>query len=235
MTTSITRREIRNIIARHPDWYQNIRFGLMLDTRRSPLRSLAKDVLRIRTKDDNLISSLPDLSGKRVIDIGCNAGLYSINASLRGASHVLGADKSPAFVAQARDVLEIFRRLGKPVGAVEFRQVEDINDELALLDDRDVFMACAVLYHLGPVDRLKQRIAASPIRQLVLQGNTVRLKKIGEKNRPGVPGYEPENQTWGNVLSGVEGLSSFAESMGFRVDEVRYPTDQYPVINASRS
>jgi tRNA (mo5U34)-methyltransferase len=235
MPSTITRREIQAIIARYPDWYQNIRFGLMLDTRRSPIRSLAKDVLRRKTKDDILISSLPDLTGKRVIDIGCNAGLYSINASLRGASYVLGVDKSPVRIAQARDVLDIFRRQGRPVGQVEFREVDDINAELELLDDKDVLMACAVLYHLGPVDRLKRRIVSSRIRQLILQGNTVRMKKLDEKNRPGVEGYEPGEQTWGNVLSDVAGLTAFSTSMGFRVDDVRFPDHQYPVLIASRS
>lgn len=234
MATSISRREIRAIIARYPDWYQNIRFGPMLDTRRSPLRSFAKDLLRIKTKDDILISSLPDLRGKRLVDIGCNAGLYSINASLRGASFVLGVDKVPLRIAQARDVLDVYRRLGKPVGEVEFRAVDDINAELALLDDKDVFMACAVLYHLGPVDRLKKRIAASRIRQLILQGNVVRMKQLGEKNKPGVEGYEPVKQTWGNILSDVSGLSAFSRDMGFEIDDVRFPGSQYPVVIASR-
>jgi SAM-dependent methyltransferase len=235
MTTSISRSEIRRIIASYPRWYQNVHFGVMLDTVRSPLRSLVKDVLRIKSKDDTLISSLPDLTGRRVIDIGCNAGLYSIHASLRGASHVLGVDRSPLFIAQAKDVLDIYRRQGRSVGDVEFREVDDINNHLSLLDDRDVLMACAVLYHLGPLNRLKERIVASPIRQLILQGNTIRMKKLGEKNRPGVEGYEPENQTWGNVLSDVAGLTAFSESMGFEVERVAFPAHQYPIVIASRS
>lgn len=235
MTTSISRREIRGIIARYPRWYQDVRFGFMLNTAGSPLRSLAKEVLRIKTKNDTLISSLPDLSGQRVIDIGCNAGLYSINASLRGASHVLGVDKSSLFIDQARDVLDIYRRLGHPVGEVEFREVGDINHELGLLDDRDVLMACAVLYHLGPMERLTRRIAESSIRMLILQGNTARLQRQGDKNRPGVEGYEPESPTWGNVLSGRPGLTAFCSSMGFKVDRVMFPDHQYPVVIARRA
>lgn len=233
--SEISRGEIRQIIRKYPRWYQNIRFGFLLETASSPIRSIAMDLLRVTTKNDTIISSLPDLAGKKVIDIGCNAGLYSLEASMRGAAHVLGVDRSSTFIQQARDVAEIFRRQGKPVGPVEFREVNDINDHLELLDDRDVFMACAVLYHLGPLHRLKARIVASPIKMLILQGNTVRMNHLDEKNVPGVEGYEPENQTWGNVLSNVDGMRAFAESMDFRVDRVTYPDHQYPVVIASRT
>jgi len=207
MARRISRREIRETIKRYPRWYQNVRFGVMLDTRRSRLRSLAKDILRIKRKDDTLLLSLPELTGKRVIDIGCNAGLYSVNANMRGASYVLGVDKNPLAIEQANDVLEIFRRLGKPVGQVEFRLVDDINNRLDLLDDKDVLMACSVLYHLGPLQRFKERIAASNIQTLILQGNTIRLKKISEKNNPLSELYEPVNQTWGNILCDVKGMT----------------------------
>lgn len=229
----ISRNEIRRIIARYPRWYQNIRFGFLLETN-SPIRSIAKDILRITTKNDTIISSLPDLTGKKVIDIGCNAGLYSLHAGMKGAAHVLGVDRNEMFVAQARDVAEVFRRQGKPVARVEFREVTDINDNLELLADRDVFMACAVLYHLGPLHRLKEGIIASPITMLILQGNTVRMNRLDQKNVPGVEGYESKNQTWGNVVSNVEGMRAFAESMGFRVERVTYPNHQHPVVIATR-
>lgn len=47
-------------------------------------------------------SAVPkDLSGKTVLDIGCNAGFYSIEMKKRGAKRVLGLDTDDHYLAQA--------------------------------------------------------------------------------------------------------------------------------------
>ena len=43
-----------------------------------------------------------DLSGKSVLDIGCNAGFYSLEMKRRGAERVLGIDFDERYLAQAR-------------------------------------------------------------------------------------------------------------------------------------
>ena len=56
--------------------------------------------------------------GKRVLDIGCNAGFYSMAATLRGAKRVLGIDHQQEYVDQAlmvRSIMELSER------DVEFR------------------------------------------------------------------------------------------------------------------
>ncbi|MFC3204669.1 TIGR04290 family methyltransferase [Aquamicrobium soli] len=58
-----------------------------------------------------------DLRGKSVLDIGCNAGFYSIQMKQRGADRVLGIDFDEVYLAQARFAAEVanveieFRRL----------------------------------------------------------------------------------------------------------------------------
>ena len=47
-------------------------------------------------------TQLPDVSGRTVLDIGCNAGFYSIEMKRRGASRVLGIDSDERYLAQAR-------------------------------------------------------------------------------------------------------------------------------------
>ena len=42
------------------------------------------------------------LTGKSVLDIGCNAGFYSIEMKRRGADRVVGIDSDPVYLAQAR-------------------------------------------------------------------------------------------------------------------------------------
>ena len=42
-----------------------------------------------------------DLSGKSVLDIGCNEGFFCVQAKKRGASYVLGVDTHPPFIETA--------------------------------------------------------------------------------------------------------------------------------------
>jgi len=244
MTEKIGRGEIKKIIDSYDQWYQNIRFGFMLRTRgpnyalwKSMLyecRFSASKALGKKTKNGVLIVSLPDLAGKRVIDIGCNAGLYSIEASCKGADYVLGVDVNSKAINQARDVAQIFRRLGRPVGNIEFRRVDDINNHLELLHDKDVLMACCVLYHLGPLHRFKEAIMNSTIQRLILQGNTRRLSRIGQTNNPSSEFYEPENKTWGNVVCDIKGMTRFCASINFKVERVCFPQHTHPVVIAER-
>ena len=231
----ISRREVQRIIKSYDCWYQDITFGTMLETKftfRSWLRR-ALGVARI-CKNEVLISSLPDLSGKRVIDIGCNSGLYSVEASCRGADFVLGVDRSVGAIQQANQVAEIFLRLGRPVGKIEFQLIADINRHLELLDDKDVLIACCVLYHLGPLQHFRDRVRKSRIRTLILQGNTRRRNNLGEFNNPSSPFHEPNEQTWGNVLCDVEGMSRFCQSMSFELLNVAHASHTYPVVIGSR-
>ena len=45
---------------------------------------------------------LPDLSGKKVLDAGCNTGFFCGWAKFSQAGHVLGVDINPAFIEEAR-------------------------------------------------------------------------------------------------------------------------------------
>jgi SAM-dependent methyltransferase len=82
-----------------------------------------------------------DFRGKRVLDIGCNAGFYSFAAKLRGAESVLGVDYFQHCVEQAmlmREILQV---------DVDFRQGdgETLGDGLGPFD---VVINAGVLYHL---------------------------------------------------------------------------------------
>jgi 2-polyprenyl-3-methyl-5-hydroxy-6-metoxy-1,4-benzoquinol methylase len=87
---------------------------------------------------------LPPLAGKRVLDIGCNAGYMSFACKRLGAEYVLGIDDDSSatvsFIHQAefcRDVLGL---------DVEFRRLSFTK----LQPERpfDVVLFCGVLYHL---------------------------------------------------------------------------------------
>ena len=82
-----------------------------------------------------------DLSGKSVLDIGCNAGFYSIEMKRRGAARVVGVDSDPRYLAQAQLAAEVFDL------DIELRQM-DVYDVAALGERFDVVLFMGVLYHL---------------------------------------------------------------------------------------
>ena len=83
-----------------------------------------------------------DLTGRSVLDIGCNGGFYSIEMRRRGAARVLGIDFDADYLAQARFAAEA---LG--VEGIEFRQMS-VYDVGALGERFDLVVFMGVLYHL---------------------------------------------------------------------------------------
>ncbi|HXE13925.1 MAG TPA: TIGR04290 family methyltransferase [Bryobacteraceae bacterium] len=82
-----------------------------------------------------------DLSGKSVLDIGCNAGFYSIELKKRGARRVLGIDFDPAYLAQARFAAEVSQV------DVEFDEMS-VYDVAKLGEKFDIVLFMGVMYHL---------------------------------------------------------------------------------------
>ncbi|MER9894837.1 TIGR04290 family methyltransferase [Mesorhizobium sp. M0119] len=97
-----------------------------------------------------------DLSGKAVLDIGCNAGFYSIEMKRRGAGRVLGIDFDEAYLAQARFAAEVADC------DIEFRQLS-VYDVGALHERFDIVLFMGVLYHLRhpllALDLIREHVA----------------------------------------------------------------------------
>ena len=99
-----------------------------------------------------------DLSGKSVLDIGCNAGFYSIEMKRRGADRVLGIDSDDRYLAQARLATEV---LGYE-DDVEFAKL-DVYDVGAIGEKFDLVIFMGVLYHLRhpllALDLIREHVA----------------------------------------------------------------------------
>jgi tRNA (mo5U34)-methyltransferase len=87
-------------------------------------------------------NALPwDLHGRSVLDIGCNAGFFSIQMTQRGAARVVGIDPDPRYLAQARLAAEV-------TGAdIELREMT-VYEVPRLAERFDVVLFMGVLYHL---------------------------------------------------------------------------------------
>ncbi|MFL6596077.1 MAG: TIGR04290 family methyltransferase [Chthoniobacterales bacterium] len=97
-----------------------------------------------------------DLSGKSVLDIGCNAGFYSLEMKRRGAARVLGVDFDERYLAQARFAAEV------EGVEIEFRQLS-VYDVGSLGEKFDLVIFMGVLYHLRhpllALDLIREHVA----------------------------------------------------------------------------
>jgi tRNA (mo5U34)-methyltransferase len=110
-----------------------------------------------------------DLRGRTVLDIGCNAGFYSIEMKRRGAERVVGIDTEPMYLAQARFAAEVSGV------EIEFRRMSVY--EVAALGERfDLVLFMGVLYHLRhpllALDLLREHVVGDAlVFQSMLRGS----------------------------------------------------------------
>ena len=83
-----------------------------------------------------------NLSGWRVLDIGCNAGFYSFELAKRGAQ-VIGIDLDTHYLEQAKWAAAVLGLEAK----VEFRQMQ-VYDLWKIEDEFDLIWFMGVFYHL---------------------------------------------------------------------------------------
>ena len=140
--------EIRERVAALGPWFHNL------------------DLNGVKTAPDHFLGDYPavkwrhfadaipaDLSGKSVLDVGCNAGFYSLEMKRRGAARVLAIDYDEGYLQQARFAAEV-------TGLdIEFAQLS-VYDVGALGERFDLVLFLGVLYHLEDPLGAMRRVAA---------------------------------------------------------------------------
>src|SRR5829696_925869 len=132
----LSQEQIRRRVAELGQWFHNLDLG------------------GVKTAPDHFLGDYPavkwqrfaaavpaDLRGKSVLDVGCNAGFYSIEMKRRGADRVVAIDTDEKYLAQARFAAKVNR------ADIEFRnlsvyRVGELKEQFHLV----LFMG--VLYHL---------------------------------------------------------------------------------------
>jgi tRNA (mo5U34)-methyltransferase len=95
-----------------------------------------------RCKWEGFADSLPeDLSGRTVLDLGCNAGFYAFEMKRRGAERVVAVDSDPRYLAHARLASKVLDL------DIELRQLS-IYEIQRLKEKFDLVLFLGVLYHL---------------------------------------------------------------------------------------
>jgi SAM-dependent methyltransferase len=127
---------------------------------------------------------VPDVSGKKVLDIGSNIGLFSLELARMGASvcgvdrgpkivqannHLLGAQSVPNQAYSIRNVYESY--YGERFTKVAFAELDLMNFDFSNTHC-DIFFSCRVLYHLGKskMEEILGSISKN-IPEIVLQSN----------------------------------------------------------------
>ncbi|GAC1399073.1 MAG: TIGR04290 family methyltransferase [Chloroflexota bacterium] len=126
-------------------------------------------------KWERISSSLPaDLSGKTVLDIGCNAGFHSLEMKRRGARRVLGLDHDARYVAQARFAASV---LGLDV---DYREMGVYDLEKLWGETWDYVLFMGVFYHLRhpllALDLLSPLVGERLVFQSMLRGPRARIE-----------------------------------------------------------
>ena len=123
-------------IASLAPWFHNMKLG---DTWTAPHHFLGNYPA---IKWARFQSSIPeDLHGLSVLDIGCNAGFYSLEMKRRGADRVLGIDSDERYLRQARLAADVLQM------DVEYRELP-VWDVALLHEKFDLVIFMGVFYHL---------------------------------------------------------------------------------------
>lgn len=137
MTPSeLTAEQLQHQVHSLGDWFHNLDLRGVQTAPRHPLGDFPAVFWRTFQR------AFPrDLTGKSVLDIGCNGGFYSIEMKRRGAARVVGIDSDARYLAQARLATQV---LGVDV---ELHQL-DVYEAGSLGEKFDVVLFMGVLYHL---------------------------------------------------------------------------------------
>src|SRR4051812_13991879 len=97
LSSSLTAEQIQSRVRELGQWFHNLN---LQGVQTAPTHFLG-DYPAVKWR--RFANSIPaDLKGKSVLDIGCNAGFYSIEMKRRGADRVLGIDSDETYLEQAR-------------------------------------------------------------------------------------------------------------------------------------
>ena len=118
-----------------------------------------------------------DLRGKTVLDIGCNAGFYSIEMKRRGADRVVGVDFDERYLAQARFAAEVAE------AEIEFRQLS-VYDVADLGESFDLVIFMGVFYHLRhpllALDLIRKHVAKDMLLFQSMQRGSTEVPELAD-------------------------------------------------------
>ena len=151
MTVGLTKAQIQARAAALGEWFHNID----LDGVPTAPNHFLNDYPNVKWR--RFQHAVPeDLTGRTVLDVGCNAGFYSIEMKRRGADRVVGIDFDETYLDQARFAAEVSEM------EIDFRKLS-VYDVGELGEKFDLVIFMGVLYHLRhpllALDLIREHVA----------------------------------------------------------------------------
>lgn len=179
--------EIRQRIASFPRWH----YQFDLKGNLTPIFK-EKSVSRHRERKKYFFDPLVELSGgslagKRVLDLGCNAGFWSLLAIESGCDYILGVDGRQMHVDQANFVCEV-NEVEK--GKYDFMVGNIFDLDFGQFGTFDIVLCLGLMYHISKHMDLMEQI--SEVNNDLLVIDTLMSTKPGSlmelrRDRPGEP------------------------------------------------
>lgn len=224
----LTPEEIRAKIDRLGPWFHQIDLGDEVLTKSAS--AIGEPLEHPQPTWEKIKLCLPeDLSGKTVLDVGCNAGFYAIEAKRRGAERVLGVDAQKNLIRQAIFVRE---QLGLDI---EYDRLTVYDLDPHKMGQFDVTLALGLVYHLKHLVLALEKLFLVTRELLILETAIYPPEltppdgtyQVGDHTAPIYPlayvGNPPEAKeaiyNW--FLPSVPALSALLKNVGFdSVEEV---------------
>lgn len=146
-------RDIPALIGRFPYWHYRFDLNGHLTPVSEPIAN--RHAQRKAYFFDPLVRLFGGtLAGKRVLDLGCNAGFWSLCALEAGCEYVVGIDAHPVNLAQAQFVFDV---KGISRQRYQFKRAVVGEASLGQSGEFDIVLCLGLLYHLHqPVTLLEQ-------------------------------------------------------------------------------
>jgi tRNA (mo5U34)-methyltransferase len=147
------------------EWYQPVDFGdgIVAHVTTPPLWEDSPELDRVRgiAKWNYIVKKhIPSLDGKRVLDLGCNNGVFSIQLARSGAKQVIGIDRNQLIRQKSGSILPVQDVIAQATfvkQAIEFKEnkkypINYISHDIGKLNKLnlgkfDLILALCVVYH----------------------------------------------------------------------------------------
>src|SRR5579859_703901 len=163
LSRTLEQKEIERKIGELGEWFHNIN----LDGVWTAPHHFLGDFPNIKWK--YLSSIIPeDLEGASILDLGCNAGFYSLEMKRRGAGRVVGVDVDDRYLNQARFAADV---LGLEI---EFKKLS-VYEADSIPGQFDYVLFMGVFYHLRyplyALDRIIKKVKRTLVFQTMIRGS----------------------------------------------------------------
>jgi tRNA (mo5U34)-methyltransferase len=162
------------------------------------------------------------VTGKTLLDIGCWDGAYSVEATRRGASHVLATDHYAWHEGWGdRRSFELTRAHLAP--SIEAMDIDIPDLSAATVGTHDIVLFLGVFYHLRHPFETLERVAATAKECLILETHLMRLPFTNKPHMRFYPNSELHNDHtnwWSPNRACVEAM---LRDVGFKRITMKHP------------